>query len=394
MSAAELVRAYSNFRLAVLAISTVPVAVTARPSLNDQAAGRFSIVPATDRDGPPARNRRLTRADADNAARLYDAGMSLSAIARELAIMGLGRTAAGWCRPQAAHSARTNLCGWLEASRISVEPTRRRHGDAHDTVGATHYSGAVDSISGGGNVPVEQNGFLEYLQLQGGEPDLVTKSELIAEVRGAGYAVSDRQLTFYVSEELIPRSVRVGSRSGAYPAIVAELLMWILQARDGGVPIEALKELLPVWKFLIRSRKDHALDLGELEYIARQHVTSVEASVAVPRLVSDVMTMHVWDRCRGDITIVFKDGGKKQMSDPMVTVGFAIVRPPEDDDPAPEPRWFASTRLSLATAYGFSSDPTTIILGVKPNATLPADPQSGDHDPARLQTEEDTFEVH
>lgn len=220
---------------------------------------------------------------------------------------------------------------------------------------------------------MESNGFLEYLQLQDGEPDLVTKSELMSEVRAAGFSVSDRQLTFYISEELLPRSVRVGSRAGAYPRIVVELLMWILRARDGGVPIEALKELLPVWKYLVRARSSCQLNLAELEYVARQHVTSLEGSIAVPQVVGDVLRLHVCTACQGDIRIVYKDGAERYLTDPQATVGFAIARVVGEEDEDPAPRWYAGTRISLAPPTSQSTDPTTVILGLKPNAPLPAD---------------------
>ncbi|MER7910406.1 hypothetical protein [Streptomyces sp. NPDC096068] len=222
---------------------------------------------------------------------------------------------------------------------------------------------------------IEENGFLEYLQLQEGPPDLVTKSELIARVRSEGYSISDRQLTFYVTEGLVPRSVRVGSRAGAYPSIVVELLTWILRARDIGVPIEALKELLPVWKFLIRARSLRELDLGELEYVARQHVTSVEGSLGVVRTVVDVMTCYC-PKHRKDIVIVAKDGTKMPMGDRTSTVGFAVARKPEAEDADTDlsPRWFATTRVSLASTDPGSSDPTTVILGIKPNEPLPSSP--------------------
>jgi DNA-binding transcriptional MerR regulator len=222
---------------------------------------------------------------------------------------------------------------------------------------------------------VEPNGFFEYLQLQDGEPNLVTKSELIARVRGAGYPVSDRQLTFYVTEGLMPRSVRVGSRAGAYPTVVVELLTWILRARDVGASIEALKELLPVWKFLIRARSSGELILGELEYVARQHVTSVEGSLGVVRVVADVMG-HRCPRCQKDMVIVLKNGERRPMNSPETTVGFAIARSFEDEDGASTPDWFAATRVSLAFTDSHSSDPTTVILGVKPNEALPPDPDA------------------
>lgn len=227
---------------------------------------------------------------------------------------------------------------------------------------------------------IEENGFLEYLQLQGGEPDLVTKSELMAKVRAQGYSVSDRQLTFYVSEGLVPRSVRVGSRAGAYPAIVVDLLTWILRARDGGVPIEALKELLPVWKFLVRARSHRVLDLGELEYVARQHVSSTEALVNVARLVIDVMSGYC-SKCRSDITIVKKDGAKMLMGDPTSTVGFAIARHFDDGESEPTPRWFATSRVSLAHPDHPASDPTTVIIGLKPNEALPPDREEQEVEP-------------
>ena len=59
---------------------------------------------------------------------------------------------------------------------------------------------------------IDENGFLEYLQLQGSEPDLVTKSDLVNEVRQSGYRIGNRQLSFYVTEGILPKSIRVGSR--------------------------------------------------------------------------------------------------------------------------------------------------------------------------------------
>lgn len=236
---------------------------------------------------------------------------------------------------------------------------------------------------------IEENGFLEYLQLQDGVPDLVTKSQLIAEVRRLGYSLSDRQLTFYVTEGLVPRSVRVGSRAGAYPKIVIELMTWILQARDEGASIEALRELLPVWKFLIRARSAHVLDLGELEYVARQHVNSPEGSIALPRVVSDVMMRHVCPACRDEITIVYKNGETKPMSDPTATVGFAVAKvPAQDSDAESKPQWFASARIALASPLNYSTDPTTVIVGIKPNAPLPADPEPKQHETSPPEHEE------
>ncbi|MEU4159552.1 hypothetical protein [Actinoplanes sp. NPDC026670] len=230
------------------------------------------------------------------------------------------------------------------------------------------------------SMAMEENGFLEYLQLQEGRPDLVTKSELISEVRKAGYSLSDRQLTFYVTEGLVPRSVRVGSRAGAYPAIVVRLMTWILQSRDEGVPIEALRELLPVWKFLVRAASAHTLDLGELEYVARQHVTSTEGSIATPRLVANVFHLcRLCASCGDEMMVVHKDGTRKRLNDSGTTIGFAIARtvPSEGSEEGAQSQWIASTRITLAAPRNHSTDPTTVILGLKPNMPLPPDPRTG-----------------
>ncbi|WP_155828278.1 MerR family transcriptional regulator [Gordonia polyisoprenivorans] len=222
--------------------------------------------------------------------------------------------------------------------------------------------------------PIEENGFLEYLQLQGGSTDLVTKSELISSVREQGFSLGSRQLTFYTSEGLVPKSARVGSRAGAYPKIVVNLLTWIVAARDAGVSIDALKELLPVWKFLNRAREAHRLDVAELEYVARQYVSSTEGSMGVPRVVSWVMTAQCCPRCQPEIEIIYKDGSRKSLSDPEATLGFAIAHTPVDDgETSPRAQWYASTRLSLGHQRQHSNDPTTVILGIKPNDELPLD---------------------
>lgn len=190
--------------------------------------------------------------------------------------------------------------------------------------------------------------------------------------------VSDRQLTFYVSEGLIPKSVRVGTRAGVYPRIVVELLSWILTARDRGVPIEAIKELIPVWKFLVRARRERRMDLMELEYIARQHVTSLEGVVAVPMLVGDVL-MGYCPPCRGDIKIVRKDGVERSIDDVETTVGFAFAQRSEDESGNETSRWVGQTHLTFAYVQNFHEDPTTVLLGIRPNDALPPIPAGTRH---------------
>lgn len=228
----------------------------------------------------------------------------------------------------------------------------------------------------------EDNGFLEYLQLQGPDPVLVTKSELIALVRKRGYSVSDRQLTFYVSEGLIPKSVRVGSRAGVYPSIVVDLLGWVLRCKAGGLSVDAIRELLPVWKYLVHARKEQRIDLGELEYIARQHVATLEGSYAIPPVVSDVLH-DLCRKCRANVVLVFKDGAERALSEPSATVGFAIAQRGGEGADDVGAKWIARTRLTLGGDVGdAANDPTTVILGLRPGEALPPEqpePDSQDY---------------
>ena len=122
----------------------------------------------------------------------------------------------GFCRASCPASARTSSGA---GGRLLQEQKRARscYTGVHVVISvpAVGYTEAVDKNSEGDYMALEENGFLEYLQLQGSDPELVTKSELISAVRQRGYSVGDRQLTFYISEGLVPKSVRVGSRAGA-----------------------------------------------------------------------------------------------------------------------------------------------------------------------------------
>ena len=244
------------------------------------------------------------------------------------------------------------------------------------------FTDAVNNISEGDALTLEDNGFMEYLRLQGSDPELVTKSELLAAVRKRGYSVGDRQLTFYVSEGLVPKSVRAGSRAGVYPRVVVELLAWILRAKDGGLSVEAIREILPVWKYLVGACRDSRIDLGELEYIARQHVASIEGSYAIPSVVADVLH-QVCPTCRAEFVIVFKDGTEHSLGDPSTTVGFAIARRGDEESGEPGAKWVARTRIALVVhGDGIAKDPTTVVLGLRPNEALPPDPpESTSSDP-------------
>ena len=245
-------------------------------------------------------------------------------------------------------------------------------------VGVVGYSSGVNK-SADGEVQAPEYGFLDYLHLQGSEPDLITKSELLGLVKKHGLGIGERQLAFYVSEGIIPKSVRVGSRAGAYPRVVGELLTWVARARDRGLSVDVIKELLPVWKFLVEARHASLLELGGLEYVARQFVRSREGAMAIPSVLAEVL--HTCDHCYGhkdalNIAVVMKDGSKRRLDDPSTTLGFAIGQLVDVTDDTgevvgKEARWTAHTRITLAQTEDPTSDVSTVILGLRPNEPLP-----------------------
>lgn len=223
----------------------------------------------------------------------------------------------------------------------------------------------------------DNDSVLEYLRLQRRDPHaFVTRSELIAEVREAGYQLSARQLTYYTSVGLVPHSMRIGTHTGVYPAVVMQLVMWILRARDTGVSIEALRELRPVWKFLVQARVDRELNIERLEYVAGQHITSTEARVNLAGTVADVMGQRPHD----DIDIVYKDRTRVTLGgDQAAIIGFATVTADSE-----EPGWF--TCVTIGGHHDPATDPTIVILSAAipgpTAATTNADTATGSHSPA------------
>lgn len=173
--------------------------------------------------------------------------------------------------------------------------------------------------------------FLQYMELQG-SLDMVTKSELLDTVKRRGARISERQLTTYITEGVLPESARIGTRSGAYPKIVTELLWWVTSAREQGLSIKAIKELIPVWRYLVDACHRKELSLTEFEFMARQHVTMPEAMFAIPMLLLATMPCP---SCQGehlaetklidkDNTGVLLDGAVQ------VTVDFVVAQRDED----------------------------------------------------------------
>ncbi|MGH9212439.1 MAG: hypothetical protein ACRD2C_17445 [Acidimicrobiales bacterium] len=202
---------------------------------------------------------------------------------------------------------------------------------------------------------------LDYFDVQG-STEMVTRTELMQYIREAGEQISGRNLTFYSSEGLIPAAVRIGSRSGAYPKIVCELLRWIIRSRRQDTSIDAIKQLLPLWVLLAQSRRSGCIDLSEIEHLARAHVTLPAANRIVPLLINDMM-MSRCDGGRQKTLWVLKDGTTviSTEHDPL-TLSFVLA---ELDPVSGLGREVAFTQLRLPGIVEVQADdPKTIVLGI------------------------------
>lgn len=198
-----------------------------------------------------------------------------------------------------------------------------------------------------------------YFEIQG-SPDLVTKAQVLADLRDRGQSISDRNLTYYASVGLIPPAIRIGSRIGAYPEIVIEQLSWVITCRERGLSIEAIRELLPLWQWLSGHTGD-CVDLCEFELMARSADLSEEANLAVPFLVDAVMH-SLCGECLQRITWVLKDGSTRQHTEATpVTLSFILGRQADDGTP----RLVSWTQLTLpGIDEADPSAPMSITLGL------------------------------
>ena len=214
---------------------------------------------------------------------------------------------------------------------------------------------------------------IELLGIQS-STDLVTKADILRSVRASGRSISDRTLTYYSTQGLLPKALRIGARSGAYPKIVEELVCWVIDARERDLPMEAIKELLPLWRYLARAQRSNQFDVAEIEYIARQHIKREDANRDVPWLIGAMThSVNFCTECQGDVSWVLKDGNVRQLnSSEEFRLGFVLT---EFDPDMNEARVVGWTQLVLP---GFSlpaeDDPATIWLGAPVGARVCCEP--------------------
>jgi DNA-binding transcriptional MerR regulator len=156
----------------------------------------------------------------------------------------------------------------------------------------------------------ESQEFVDLLDLQG-TTELVTKSELLDKLRERDSGISARTLTYYMTEGLVPKAVRVGERAGAYPDLVVDMTDWVTSSRDIGLSIDAIKELLPVWKYLYLTSVRREIDLRMLEGLIERNVHSHEATHAVPSLLAWWVCPH----CLRKSVLINKNGDVVSLAD-------------------------------------------------------------------------------
>ncbi len=216
----------------------------------------------------------------------------------------------------------------------------------------------------------EGGDFMDLLELQG-DLQMITKSELLENVRKRGGSISDRQLTSYVTEGLLPKSARIGSRSGAYPKIVERLVLFVTQARRRGLSVQGVKELLPVWRLLESSRLTGELQLDALEYVAREHAVSAEAAYSVPWMINAVLPCPSCDPERFQaMKFVKKDG---ELMEKPVTIGFVLAH---QNSATGDVERLSSMRIAMPMrCEGEYTD--SVVLGIPNGVELPSIDEMG-----------------
>jgi DNA-binding transcriptional MerR regulator len=221
---------------------------------------------------------------------------------------------------------------------------------------------------------------VELLELQG-STDLITKKELLDDVRSHRCRISERNLAYYTAQGLMASPIRLGQRNVVYPSIAAAQLVFVIRCRDAGLSIESIRELLPVWRYLQSGIRSGHIDLAEFEYIARSTINQTEANYAVPMAVSLVMSSICPD-CLSKIEWTLKDGtGCTGEEAADLTLTFILA---EMDDESQVGRRVAWTQLQLP---GFDSPDdagsTTVVLGIPIGVTLRCDLESPVADPKK-----------
>jgi len=208
----------------------------------------------------------------------------------------------------------------------------------------------------------------KLLDIQGTE-DSVTPTEAIERLRGRGRKISRRTVSFWQEQGLIPAAMRVGSRGGVYPAIMVDLIDWISACRDRGVGLETVRELQPLWAYLMQGESKQEIDVADFERVARQLGLTLAASYCVPQLIHDLMS-GLCHHCLGHITWRLKDGTvRRHAPGSGLRLGFVIGEVEPESGDARILAWTQLTLPGLGDTPDLD-DPALVILGLPIGVSL------------------------
>lgn len=213
----------------------------------------------------------------------------------------------------------------------------------------------------------ELDQFLELLEL---DNHLISKKDVQERVSERGFAVTERQLTTFITERLLPKSIRV-DRSGQLPVLAVDLVCFILGARKCSLSFGAIRELVPVWLFMQRCvLEEKCLDLNKLERVVGDNVGSPEAAFAVPWVVQSVLPMQEDHPAWPEIRIVYQgDLSERLLSEVSADSGpvISFVLAPRNNEGQTAPH------LGVVLSHGVrDDDPTRVLVNV---------PSWRDHEP-------------
>jgi len=160
----------------------------------------------------------------------------------------------------------------------------------------------------------EEQEVLELLKLQD-SAELLTLREVQEELREQGVPISPRKLTYYVTEGVVPKSLRIGARAGAYPRKIVDLLAFVSWAKDAGFSLEAIKKLRPRWMYMEHVHLTKTLDLRRLQEFA-SNIGTEQDRLLFTAIVDFALRNcpDCQDRLVGINEIIRKDGRKEQIN--------------------------------------------------------------------------------
>ncbi len=204
----------------------------------------------------------------------------------------------------------------------------------------------------------EETEFMELLRIQD-NLDMITKREMLTWAKKKGLPMTDRKLTSLMTEGLLPKTARIGSRGGAYPAIAKEQLRFVLKVRGRGVPVPCVKEVLPVWRYLTGAVLRREIVIAELEDVVQGSIVSDQALHLLPMVIQEALPCH---GCKSDqlseIKFKYKDDSVHSRGTGE-DISFALLF--EEMDGSGECRRRMTARITLPREDE-ENDPSTIMI--------------------------------